>query len=374
MNHNAHSYIQGGMDGLAEANNGSKFIFEDHQNDEIPSHLLPPNHPIHVRGPPKLTVAAFRTPSEEGEEIEGNDDKEKRRDIDLGARIQDEKKVQPEECPLDVPRCDDGGSSSSALTHKWYFRPGYLAIFFLATFIVVAVIVIPVILSSRSQVAVKAQVPTSAPTLSPGQTMSPEQIACNFITRTSLDDCRSTLKVMSPSIAAGVTIPSGIGLLTQLIHLEVDYSQLIGTIPPSLSNLSRLTYLSFFDNQLTGTIPPLAMLSQLTYLNLGYNILTGSVPSLATLSKLDSLSLGDNQLSGTIPPLSKLSQLTWLSLVVNQLTGSVPSLSNLSELTTLQLYGNQLTGTMPSFLCSLGISIYIDCDEITCDPNCCDCW
>lgn len=376
MDNNAPSNIHG-KNGLAQENSGFKFVFEDHQNDAIPSHLLPPNHPIHVKGPPKLTVTANRTTSssKNGEDVGENEFG----GIDIELRREDEIKVQSQvECsPLEVPRADHTGSTSGVPIQKWYFRPGYLAMFAGATCIIIVAIVVPVILSSSNQAAPPKTntAPTSAPTFDP--TLSPEQIACNFIARTNLVDCRSTLEVITPSIAQGATIPSEIGLLTQLTHLELDFIPLVGTIPPSLSNLSRLIFLSLFNNQLTVKIPPLSSLSKLTYLNLGHNQLVGSIPSLSNLSKLDYLSVGSNQLTGTIPDLSKLSLLTWLELEGNPLIGTIPSsVSNLSQLTSLLLYDTQLTGTMPSSLCSsLGIlSIYIDCGEITCDPTCCDCW
>ncbi|KAI2513067.1 hypothetical protein MHU86_1359 [Fragilaria crotonensis] len=379
MDDHAPSHIHGKND-LAKENSGFQFVFEDHQNDAIPSHLLPPKHPIHVKGPPKLTVAAIRTTSSSNhvEEVGVNDDEEKCRDIELQRK--DGKEVQqPEECnPLDVPQADIAGSISNVPIKKWYFQPGYLAMFAGATCIVIVAIVVPVILSSNSQAAPTTAAPTSSSTSAPtfDPTLSPEQIACNFIGRPNLVDCRSTVEVAtSSSNAAGVTIPSEIGVLTQLTHLEYDLSELIGTIPSTISNLSRLNFLSLFDNKLTGTIPPLATLSQLTYLNLGHNELIGSIPSLSNLSKLDYLSVGSNQLTGTIPALSNLSLLTWLELEGNEMIGTIPSLSNLSQLTSLLLYDTQLTGTMPSYLCSLqGISIYIDCGEITCDPTCCNCW
>lgn len=377
MNNNAPSNILG-KNGLAQENSGFKFVFEDHQNDAIPSHLLPPNHPIHVKGPPKLTVTANRTTSssKNGEDVGENEFG----GIDIELRREDEIKVQSQvECsPLEVPRADHTGSTSGVPIQKWYFRPGYLAMFAGATCITIVAIVVPVILSSSNQAAPTTAAPTSSSTSSPtfDPTLSPEQIACNFIARPNLVDCRSTVEVsVSSSNAAGVTIPSEIGVLTQLTHLEYDLSELVGTIPSTLSNLSRLDFLSLFDNKLTGTIPPLATLSQLTYLNLGHNELTGSIPSLSNLSKLDYLSVGSNQLTGTIPALSNLSLLTWLELEGNELIGTIPSLSNLSQLTSLLLYDTQLTGTMPSYICSLqGISIYIDCGEITCDPTCCNCW
>ncbi|KAI2513071.1 hypothetical protein MHU86_1363 [Fragilaria crotonensis] len=404
MDYNALSYIHS-KDGLAKESSGGyqNIHYGNDMNDPIPIDLLPPNYPLHIKG----TVAPFKvheTHEAVGGETSDDDEEEQLDDPNIGGnclevggnnRTQSLEVLNNEEeggaidaeelaipytgdnkfkvpgvdkkggqqqisgTPLEVHHADIAGSTSIAPTKKWSFRPTHAVLITLLTCMVTAMI-ISVVLSSRN----------------PAPRMSPEEIACNFIARPNLVDCRSTVEVTaSSSNAAGVRIPSEIRVLTQLTHLELDLSELIGTIPSTLSNLSRLNFLSLYVNKLTGTIPPLATLSQLTYLNLGHNELAGSIPSLSNLSKLDSLSVGNNQLTGTIPALSNLALLTSLELEENQLIGTIPSLSNLSQLSTLLLYDTQLSGTMPSYLCSLqGISIVIDCGEITCDPNCCSCW
>ena len=87
--------------------------------------------------------------------------------------------------------------------------------------------------------------------------LTPVQIACNFIGQPSSSDCRTTLHVDYYSIQ-GSTIPSEIGLLGQLTHLNAYMNGLTGSIPSSISQLTRLTYLNFMSNEfLTGTIPSL---------------------------------------------------------------------------------------------------------------------
>ena len=57
----------------------------------------------------------------------------------------------------------------------------------------------------------------------------------------------------------------------QVVGIELDNNNLVGTIPPELGNLSSLRTLGLARNSLTGPIPPeLGNLSSLGYLNL-YN-------------------------------------------------------------------------------------------------------
>jgi photosystem II stability/assembly factor-like uncharacterized protein len=152
----------------------------------------------------------------------------------------------------------------------------------------------------------------------------------------------------------GGTIPSGIGNLTDLIRLNLQFNTFTGSIPSELSNLPALVRLELSANQLSGAIPSaLGNLSTLQFLALGSNSLTGAIPSeLGQLTALTSISLAANQLSGSIPvSLGNLSQLISLQLQLNQLSGSLPiELSNLTALRNFYFNNNQLTGGVPSWL------------------------
>ena len=145
--------------------------------------------------------------------------------------------------------------------------------------------------------------PADVPTSSPASSLTPEEIACNFLSIPSLADCRATVSVDLSYDANGSTIPSEIGVLTQLTHLNLGYNNLTGTIPSSLSSLTQLRYLDFSFNELSGTIPSsLSSLTQLGSLVLVFNRLTGTFPSfLSTLWNLMWLDLSNNDLSGSIP-------------------------------------------------------------------------
>ena len=117
-------------------------------------------------------------------------------------------------------------------------------------------------------------------------------------------------------------IPIEIGLLTQLTHFELDYNQLTGPLPSEIGILTQLNDLSLYNNELTGSIPS----------------------ELALLTQLTSLFPNRNELTDIIPP----------------------ELGILNQLMVLYLDRNELMGSMPISLCSAGLFIVIDCEEIAC--------
>jgi hypothetical protein len=212
------------------------------------------------------------------------------------------------------------------------------------------------------------------PTATPAPSLASEKIACDFIGQPSLTVCRNTLRVDIDSTFNGSTIPTEIGLLTQLTYLDFNLNDATAaTIPSSISKLTLLTHLDFNRNGLQGTIPSsFSQLIRLTYLDFNRNELTGTIPSsIFQLTGLINLSFFNNNLVGTIP--SSIVQLTLLTLFdvsVNGLTGMIPpAIFRLTLLTQLDLFDNNLTGTIPSSLCQHVPALYIDCGEIEC--TCC---
>ena len=51
------------------------------------------------------------------------------------------------------------------------------------------------------------------------------------------------------------TIPSNLGLMTQLQWLQLYGNALVGTVPSSLSSLTSLTIFDLCGNQLQGVVP-----------------------------------------------------------------------------------------------------------------------
>ena len=177
------------------------------------------------------------------------------------------------------------------------------------------------------------------------------------------------------------TIPSELGRLEMLVHLNLRSNDLTGSIPALLGNLSNLTYLNLHSNDLSGGFPDLSRISGLeelylannadgskvqdsgltggipTWLNdmtdmrelwLWGNSLSGSIPDLSGMSSLERLKLANNRLMGGVPEASRLPpNMTWLIIDRNPLGGGVPDLSSLSSLRLLWLHSNRLTGPIP---------------------------
>ena len=152
-------------------------------------------------------------------------------------------------------------------------------------------------------------------------------------------------------------VPTELGNLTDLRHLELRDNRLTGGIPTKLRFLDALEGLYLHSNELTGSIPAdLGKLVNLVELDLGGNRLTGGIPeSLAELTNLRALWLGGNRLTGGIPAeLDSLSNLEILVMWGNGLSGAIPSeLGLLSKLRELRLHDNDLTGGLDGNLANL---------------------
>ncbi|XP_023635088.1 receptor-like protein 12 isoform X2 [Capsella rubella] len=91
------------------------------------------------------------------------------------------------------------------------------------------------------------------------------------------------------------SIPESIGLLKDLIVLNMSNNGFVGSIPPSLSNLTNLQSLDLSKNRLSGKIP--AELGRLTFLakmNFSYNKLEGAIPQGTQIQSQDSSSFAEN--------------------------------------------------------------------------------
>ena len=153
-------------------------------------------------------------------------------------------------------------------------------------------------------------------------------------------------------------IPSELGDLAALEHLDLGGNGLTGPIPPELGRLSRLKTLYLNTNRLTGTIPTeLGGLVNLEDLRLARNgALAGTIPAeFGRLSKLEGIWLSNTGVSGPIPAeLGNLSNLWTLWIDNNDLSGPIPpELGRLSHLGRLALFGNRLTGPVPPELGNL---------------------
>ncbi|XP_031101768.1 receptor-like protein 43 [Ipomoea triloba] len=160
------------------------------------------------------------------------------------------------------------------------------------------------------------------------------------------------------------SIPSEIGLLTNLVCLFLDSNQFSGNIPTHIGNLQNLYFLDMSKNNLYGSIPPtIANLTSLSSLLLSTNNLTGTLLSenedlissiICNIHSLKILALANNSLSGPIPQCLGNISLYVLDLHKNQFHGPIPTLGN--SLKSLNLRENQLERTLPRSL--------INCKEL----------
>jgi hypothetical protein len=307
-----------------------------------------------------------------------------------------------------VPDGNEDGPMMVAEAHyvevKWYQRPMYRWIWvgsiFLACGLVVAVVVLVVVVNRPQSAATSISVsPTPVP-----PSLAPELNACNFLSVPDLTECRSKVKFESYDAVdktSGSTIPSEIGLLTQLTYFSLKYEGLSSTIPSEIGLLNQLTLLdlsfnsfnstipseiglltnlmslSFWVNSLTSTIPSeIGLLTQLRGLWFYRNELKGTIPSkIGLLTQLTLLDMSYNALTSTIPTeFGLLKDMTYLDISMNELTSTIPSeIGLLTKLSYLSFIRNQFTSSIPPSLCSLPFlnQIAIDCSEITCDSGCC---
>ncbi|CAK8996491.1 MDIS1-interacting receptor like kinase 2 (AtMIK2) (Probable LRR receptor-like serine/threonine-protein kinase At4g08850) [Durusdinium trenchii] len=192
---------------------------------------------------------------------------------------------------------------------------------------------------------------------------------------------QTSTRLVCPQAQLTGTIPTELGLFTNLEYIQIGANSLQGGLPTEIGALNKLIRLAAFDNDLSGPLPTeLGALTALTSLSLSDNGFEGNVPAevanlaslnelllngnslggpipevLTSLTSLSSLSLAENEFTGTIPDmLATLPVLTRLLLDNNNLTGSVPvSLSSMDDLITLSLFSNRLAGTIPSELGNL---------------------
>ncbi|KAG4380486.1 hypothetical protein GLYMA_16G183332v4 [Glycine max] len=120
-------------------------------------------------------------------------------------------------------------------------------------------------------------------------------------------------------LGEGMSIPSFLGTMTSLTHLNLSYTGFRGKIPPQIGNLSNLVYLDlrYVANR---TVPSqIGNLSKLRYLDLSRNRFLGegmAIPSfLCAMTSLTHLDLSNTGFMRKIPSqIGNLSNLVYLDL------------------------------------------------------------
>lgn len=164
----------------------------------------------------------------------------------------------------------------------------------------------------------------------------------------SCNDAGGLYKINLGSNGLSGSIPTEVGMLTQLTHIYLHQNALKCPIPTEIGELTKLSVLNLWSN---------------------FNVNEGIPTELGKLTQLTYLFLSNNALTGTIPTeLGRLDQVTRLQLSNNQLTGTIPSeIGMLNQLTDLWLYFNTLNGSIPDEICDLEVeTLYVDDDIEEC--------
>jgi Leucine-rich repeat (LRR) protein len=139
----------------------------------------------------------------------------------------------------------------------------------------------------------------------------------------------------------------------QITILNLDQNRVSGSLPTSIGLLSNLQNLQMIVNELQGTLPSeIGSLSSLLSFNLARNLgISGTIPTtIGSLKELRLFSLKDAELAGTIPTqIGTMSNLDVFDVGYNRLNGPIPSeMGNLLNLQVVYIDGNGLTGQIPS--------------------------
>ena len=160
-----------------------------------------------------------------------------------------------------------------------------------------------------------------------------------------------------PNLGLSGTLPSALGLLTDLEVIVLKNNILSGSIPQEVANLENLVTLDLTDCYLTGTLPQRFESTQLSSLYLANNAISGKFFHTAHsphLLSIKEIRLENNVLTGTLHglTLSSMSNLEALSLSVNDLSGLIPGveLGSIPTLKYLYLDSNHFVGPLPSQL------------------------
>ncbi|KAF3339557.1 putative inactive leucine-rich repeat receptor-like protein kinase [Carex littledalei] len=176
----------------------------------------------------------------------------------------------------------------------------------------------------------------------------------------------SVISVSLPKKKLVGFIPSSIGALPSLRHINLRNNKLFGLLPPRLFTSLGLQSLVLYGNSFYGSLPlQLGNLSYLQILDLSYNSFNGSLPnSILSCNRIKTLVLSHNNFTSILPIGigTALVELEKLDLSYNEFSGPIPSdIGNLSSLQgTADFSHNHFSGSIPPTLGNLPEKVYID--------------
>ncbi|PON86989.1 Serine/threonine protein kinase [Trema orientale] len=177
------------------------------------------------------------------------------------------------------------------------------------------------------------------------------------------------LRVVSLSIPKKKLVgflPSSLGSIYGLRHLNLRNNKLYGSLPVELFQAQGLQSLVLYGNSLSGSVSnEIGKLTYLQTLDLSQNFLNGSVPgSIVQCKRLRTLDISQNNFTGSLPDGfgTAFVSLEKLDLSFNKFSGSIPGdIGNLSSLQgTVDLSHNLFSGPIPASLGNLPEKVYID--------------
>ncbi|KAF4350998.1 hypothetical protein F8388_021705 [Cannabis sativa] len=181
--------------------------------------------------------------------------------------------------------------------------------------------------------------------------------------------CSKELRVVSLSIPKKKLVgflPSALGSISELRHLNLRNNKLNGSLPIELFEAHGLQSLVLYGNSLSGSVSnQVGKLKYLQTLDLSQNFLNGSVPeSIVECKRLRTLDISQNNFTGSLPVGfgNAFVSLEKLDLSFNRFSGSIPGdIGNLSSLQgTVDLSHNLFSGPIPASLGNLPEKVYID--------------
>ncbi|KAL5785611.1 hypothetical protein ACOSQ2_008003 [Xanthoceras sorbifolium] len=176
------------------------------------------------------------------------------------------------------------------------------------------------------------------------------------------------------------TLPTELGLLTDLALFHINTNRFCGPIPDSFRDLKLLYEFDISNNQFTGKFPPVLLcLPSLKFLDIRYNGFDGGIPPELFDIKLDALFINNNKFRSSLPKNIGNSTVSVLVLANNDFNGCVPSslttmagtlneliLTNagltgclqpeiglLNQLTVFDVSNNRLVGSLPESIAEM---------------------